>query len=174
MDRHASHPEVSTESTDRVASFPRLGPGSTREEILEIVQTGPHFLFVEAVLEASPSRLVTRGSFPESSPFHRGKKPGDRLLPGTILTELSIQSAEILIHNLRGPTLPEEGIPVLVRIQQGRFRRMVRPGDTLTCHVELEHVLGKRYDVKVRIDVAGVAVMTGRLGMAATGSIHSS
>lgn len=130
----------------------------------------PHrapFLFVDAVLEQGQRRVVTRWRAQEDSPFFAGHYPGNPIVPGVLLCEMAAQSAAILLASE-----PRESgaTPVLTKIADARFKRMVRPGETLECEVELDERVGPARYVDVKITSAGRIALRAKLVVALTGA----
>ena len=98
----------------------------TRQEIMDIL---PHrddmLLLDEASLDdngAAHGRYRVRGD----EFFLRGHFPGNPIMPGVIQCEIIAQTACVLLAGeIKGHT------PLYAGIDKVRFRRMVRPGDTL-------------------------------------------
>ena len=123
-----------------------------REEIQTIL---PHrasmLLLDEAYLdEAGDARgrlLITGREF-----FLDGHFPGNPVVPGVIQCEIIAQTACMLLQNeMRGAT------PLYAGIDKARFRRMVKPGETIETSCRL---LRQKLNVYV---VAGEARVDGAL-----------
>lgn len=122
-------------------------------EFARLIPHRPPFLFVDRVNEIEDRRvLATRYVDPESA-FFRGHYPGMPIMPGVLICECCFQAGAILIaHRAGAHAMPSAGVPVLTRIHDARFRRVVRPGETLTIEVMLDdelenayHLIGKAY-----------------------------
>lgn len=144
-----------------------------RELIERAVLTRDPLRLVDRVRAQGPEWVEVEWGVPADGALCRGDDRA-RILPGTICTEHVVQAGELLIYALRGETTPEEGVPVLTRIRQAKFRGMVRPGDLLTTRVELIDVLGPVYRVRGRTSVAGGRVLDVVLDFAATTALAES
>lgn len=113
-----------------------------REGILARIPHRPPFLFVDRVLERGERRILTEWRVPPEADFFAGHYPGNPILPGVIGSEFAFQSAALLLCESADAHAPRAAVPVLVRIQDARFRRIVRPGETIRAAVELEERLG--------------------------------
>ena len=103
----------------------------------------PHrepFLFVDQIVELSDDRIVTTKYIDPEYDVLRGHYPGQPVMPGVLLCECCFQAGALLIANRLGVDNHSDGIPVVTRIQDARFKRIVRPGDTLQVEVTLDDV----------------------------------
>lgn len=120
----------------------------------------PHrepFLFLDRIValgaEVPSATLTAEWRVPESSDFFRGHYPGNPLTPGVILCEHAFQAAAVLLAE-RGATFgATSGVPVLARIEKAKFKRMVRPGETLTTTVQLVDTVGPAFYLEARARV---------------------
>lgn len=130
----------------------------------------PHrepFLFVDEIVEQGSDRLRTRWRVPPDADFLRGHYPGRPLVPGVILCESAFQAGAILcareVHDA-----PPGAVPVLTRIGEARFKRMVGPGETVECEVRLEQRVGPARWMSARLSVGGQAVLRVEFTVAVT------
>ncbi len=116
----------------------------------------PHrepFLFVDDIIEIADTRIVTRKLADPEADFFRGHYPGEPVMPGVLLCECCFQAGALLMtHRLSGQGAVE-GIPVVTRIRDARFKRMVRPGDLLTIEATLDDELDNAYYMTGRVSV---------------------
>lgn len=109
---------------------------TTRAGIEALIPHREPFLFVDRVLERSAERAVAEWDVPHDLPALRGHYPGAPVLPGVLTLEFAFQAAAILFAR-EGVSLVAGGaVPALTRIEDARFRRAVRPGETLRALVE--------------------------------------
>jgi len=116
----------------------------------------PHrhpFLFVDRLLEFEEGKRAVGlklASFGE--PHFVGHFPADPVMPGVIQIEALAQVATILVmlsHDVEGKR------PAFLGIDKARFRRAVRPGDSLRLEVELVSFRRNMATVQSRILVDG-------------------
>lgn len=123
----------------------------------EIEAAIPHrapMLLVDEVLEKSESHLVATHTFQPDDFFFQGHYPDFPLVPGVILCEACMQAGAILLAGLA-----PAGIPVATRMNDVRFRRMVRPGDTIQMEVELVEKMANAFFMKGKVTRDGELVM---------------
>ncbi len=119
--------------------------------VLAAIPHRPPFLFVNEILEMGPRRIITRSYADPEADFFRGHYPGEPVMPGVLLCECCFQSGALLIAHLVGKERASQGIPVLTRIADARFKHIVRPGDTLTAEVTIDEELDGAYFLTGRL-----------------------
>ena len=91
----------------------------------------PHrdpFLLIDRITELEPGvRCVAEHDFTGEEWYLKGHFPGNPIVPGVILTESMAQAATV-----GAMALPDyrEGIGLFAGIEEMKFKRIVRPGDT--------------------------------------------
>jgi 3-hydroxyacyl-[acyl-carrier-protein] dehydratase len=131
----------------------------TRDEICRLIPHRDPFLWIDEVVEESPERLVARKFIaPELDVFH-GHYPGQPVLPGVLLCEAALQAGAILIAR-QGAAVPLDRVPVVTRVNNVKFRQIVRPGETIEIEVELSERLADAYFLKAKIKSAGKTAAT--------------
>lgn len=114
----------------------------------------PPFLFVDEIVEVADERIHARKRVDAAADFFRGHYPGAPVMPGVLLCECCFQAGALLIAHRLGESSAAQGVPVVTRIQDARFKRMVRPGDLLDVMVTLDDVLDKAFFMTGRASVA--------------------
>lgn len=96
-------------------------------------------LLIDEVLRQDGETIVCRKRFRADEFFFSGHYPDKPLVPGVILCECAMQAGAILLaEHLK--SADDQSVPVAVRLNDVRFKKMVLPGETL----ELEVTLGER------------------------------
>lgn len=135
----------------------------SRDEILAAIPHRPPFLLIDRVVERSTDRIRCSKTFDEGDYFFAGHYPGFPIVPGVLLCEAAMQAGAVL---LAGQVDASGKVPVATRIGDVRFKRMVRPGDTVEIEVELTERLSGAFFLKAKVSV-GTAVAA-RLEFACT------
>lgn len=118
---------------------------------LEAIPHRPPFLFIDEIVEVSDRRIVAVKRADPTADFFRGHYPDNPVMPGVLIAECCFQAGALLIAHNRGSGDVPDGVPVLTRIQDARFKRMVRPGDLLTIEVTLDESLDNAYYLTGRV-----------------------
>jgi 3-hydroxyacyl-[acyl-carrier-protein] dehydratase len=125
----------------------------TREQICAAIPHRDPFLLVDEIVEQSDARIVGTKLFRGDEYFFVGHYPGYPLVPGVLLCEAAMQCGAVLLSkHLAGI---EGKVPVATRISDVRFKRMVRPGETIRMEVELVERLADAFFLTAKVTVAG-------------------
>jgi 3-hydroxyacyl-[acyl-carrier-protein] dehydratase len=119
----------------------------------DLIPHRPPFLFVDEVLELRPGRSArARWYVDPDSAFFAGHFPGNPILPGVIIVEALAQTGAL------AAMAAEDGagkLALFAGIERVRFRRVVRPGDTLELSTELTRRKGPIGEGEGRATVEG-------------------
>ena len=122
-------------------------------EICAAIPHRPPFLLVDEIVERSETRIVCRKTFREDEWFFAGHYPDFPIVPGVLLCEAAMQAGAILLADGELPS--ERGVPVAARIDDVRFKRMVRPGETVEMEVELTDHISTAWYLKAKVTCGG-------------------
>ena len=121
-------------------------------EIAAAIPHRPPFLFVDEIVERGENRIVCRKTFKGDEFFYQGHYPGFPLTPGVLLCEAAMQAGAILLSRHVGEG---KGVPVATRINDVRFKRMVRPGETIDIEVDLVERLADAFFLNAKVSCGG-------------------
>lgn len=134
-----------------------------REEIEALIPHRPPMLLVDQVVQRDQQTIVCRKTFRPEEYFFQGHYPDFPLVPGVILCEAAMQAGAILL----AASMEEgQGVPVATRMNDVRFKRMVRPGDTIEMQVRLNERLADAFFMTATIRCEGK--LAGRFDFACT------
>jgi len=125
-----------------------------RENI--ITDSIPHrdpFLFVDKVLEINEKSIKTSKLMDAKMDFFKGHYPHKPLVPGVILCEAVFQSGAILIANIE--KFSQNAVPVLAKIGEVKFRKMILPGDEIEITAEIVEKVSNVYFMKGTVSCGG-------------------
>ena len=136
---------------------------NTSQAILDAIPHRKPMLLVDEIVEQSEKRIVCRKTISPDDFFVQGHFPNFPLVPGVILCEAALQSGAILLSKMT----PQDGsIPVATRLDGVKFKKMVRPGETITIEVDLIDVVSSAYFMTGKVSVGGK--LAARLDFACT------
>ena len=110
--------------------------------VTDLIPHRPPFLFVDEIVSAGPGVLVARRLWRKEEAFYGGHYPGSPITPGVLLCESVVQTGALLLALGREAERPAGGMPILVKINDVRFRLPVFPGDTTTMEVRQKEWIG--------------------------------
>ena len=106
------------------------------EEIEKAIPHRPPMRLIDEIVQREDSSIICKKTFSDSDFFVQGHFPGQPLVPGVIQCECCLQAGAVLLErfmeNIGG------SIPVATRMDNVKFKRIVRPGDTVEIHVTLK------------------------------------
>ncbi|MDZ4783105.1 MAG: 3-hydroxyacyl-ACP dehydratase FabZ family protein [Planctomycetia bacterium] len=124
----------------------------SREAIMRAIPHRPPFLLLDEIVERSESRIVCRKTFTGDEEFYQGHYPGYPLTPGVILCEAAMQAGAVLLSQF---VEGDGGVPVATRMNDVRFKKMVRPGDTIELEVDLKERLANAFFLTAKVTCGG-------------------
>jgi len=125
----------------------------SQQEIYDAIPHREPFLLVDQIVEQSPSRIACTKVFSPDEPFFAGHYPGYPLVPGVLLCEAAMQCGAILLADHLAEAVGR--VPVATRMNDVRFKRMVRPGETIRMEVDLVERMADAFFLKAKVTVDG-------------------
>ena len=127
----------------------------------------PPFLWIDRVLELDESGIRAEKYIDPELALFKGHYPEYPLMPGVLLCEAVFQAGALLIAEQLDKTgAGREGVPVLSRIQGAKFKREVRPGDTIIVEARIEEKVGPAWFLKGTVRVGGKVAVQVRFSCA--------
>jgi 3-hydroxyacyl-[acyl-carrier-protein] dehydratase len=125
----------------------------SRDQIYEAIPHRPPFLLVDEILDWTDSQIVCTKTFTGEEDFFAGHYPGYPLVPGVLLCEAAMQTGAILLSKQLADA--EGKVPVATRMNEVRFKRIVRPGETIRIEAELTEQLSNAFFLRAKVTVEG-------------------
>jgi 3-hydroxyacyl-[acyl-carrier-protein] dehydratase len=102
-------------------------------EITELLPHRPPFLYVDRIESADDEHIVGYKTFSADEYFFRGHFPEYPVVPGVILVESMAQCGGAGVRELGKLG---EALFFLATVEKAKFRRQVRPGETIRMEIE--------------------------------------
>ena len=126
----------------------------------EILQRLPHrypFLLVDRAEHYVENKsIIGIKNVTFNEPFFPGHFPGNPVMPGVMIVEAIAQTGALMMSKTLDVDIQKTAI-FFMSVDGARFRRPVRPGDTLRMHVEVTRARGDVFKF------AGKALVNGQL-----------
>jgi UDP-3-O-[3-hydroxymyristoyl] N-acetylglucosamine deacetylase/3-hydroxyacyl-[acyl-carrier-protein] dehydratase len=135
-------PEPETPAAAPFAPPPPPGEGAMGVE--GIMRRLPHrypFLMVDRVLRIEENRIVAAKNVSIGEPYFEGHFPGHPIMPGVLQLEAIAQAAGLLM--LIRAEQRRQQVAYFMSAEKVKWRKPVRPGDTLVIEVNLTKIRGK-------------------------------
>ena len=137
-----------------------------RAQIEALLPHRPPFLLVDEVVEGEPGvRCVALRTLRDEDFWFAGHFPGNPVMPGVLIVEALAQAATIAAAGgaAEGGDSMAGKIGLFAGIDKVRFKRVVKPGDTMRLEAEIIAVHGPVGRAKVKATVDGQLACRGEL-----------
>jgi len=114
-------------------------------QVTDLIPHRPPFLFVDEIVTQTGDSLVARRTWRAEEDFYQGHYPGAPITPGVLLCESVFQTGALLLAGKFAGQGKPEGVPLLAKVENVRFRSPVYPGDTTSIEVKINEVAGGFY-----------------------------
>lgn len=132
----------------------------------EVEAAIPHrkpMLLIDEILEQDDGSIHCQKAFSKDEFFVQGHFPDYPLVPGVILCECAMQAGAILLAKKADAA---DAVPVATRMDSVKFKKMVRPGDTIEIAVTLNDAVSNAFFMTGKVTVGGK--LAARLDFACT------
>ena len=114
-------------------------------QVTQLIPHRPPFLFVDEIVAQSGDTLTAKRTWRAEEDFYKGHYPGAPITPGVLLCESVFQAGALLLAGKFAGQGKPEGVPLLAKVENVRFRSPVYPGDTITIDVKINETAGGFY-----------------------------
>jgi 3-hydroxyacyl-[acyl-carrier-protein] dehydratase len=114
------------------------------QAVTDLIPHRPPFLFVDEVVAETADSLTAKRTWRAEEDFYKGHYPNAPITPGVLLCEAVFQTGALYMAKqaLAAGAKPGEGVPLLAKIADVRFRNPIYPGDTILIEVKKKEVMG--------------------------------
>jgi len=141
-----------------------------QQQIFDAIPHRDPFLFVDEIVHWNESEIVCKKTFTGKEFFFAGHYPHYPLTPGVILCEAAMQAGAIFLSKyfkethdssdrIVGPEY-RRAVPVVGRMNDVKFREMVRPGDEVIMQVTLTEQMKDVFFMKAKVMTSGKTAVT--------------
>ena len=123
--------------------------------LAEIEALIPHrrpMLLLDEIVSRAADSITCKTTFRGDEFFFQGHYPGFPLVPGVILCEASMQTGAVLLSQFAAEG---KGVPVATRLNDVKFKKMIRPGDTILIEVKLTERVSNAFFMSARVTCEG-------------------
>jgi len=128
--------------TDSKPSETPVRDGATLdvEQVMQMLPHRPPFLMVDRVTRIEGNRITALKQVTMGEPYFAGHFPGHPIMPGVLQLEAMAQVAGLLLLR-EAENLGK--LAYFMSAEEVKWRKPVRPGDTLVIDVEMTKIRGK-------------------------------
>lgn len=124
----------------------------SQAEILTAIPHRPPFLLIDEVVQFEANAISCRKTFRSDEWFFQGHYPGFPIVPGVLLCEACMQAGAVLLSRVVDMA---QGMPVATRASDVKFKKMIRPGDTVLIEVKLNERLADAFFMTGKVTCEG-------------------
>ncbi|NNL99475.1 MAG: 3-hydroxyacyl-ACP dehydratase FabZ [Gammaproteobacteria bacterium] len=127
----------------------------TIDAILHFMPHRYPFLLIDRIEQYVPNKSITAlKNVTINEPFFQGHFPGNPIMPGVLILESMAQATGMLAFYSDQEHSSNERMYYLAGIDKARFRKPVRPGDTLRLTAELNRYMRGiyKFSAAARVD----------------------
>lgn len=143
-------------------------------DISQLIPHRPPFLWIDSVISYDSKTIVTEKFISPDLDFFKGHYPGYPIMPGVLLCEAVFQTGALFMAKMfqnENPDNTQKKAPVLTRIKGAKFKREVKPGDTIRMQVTLDENIGNAWFFKGKVTVDNKTAVKVDFGCAITDTV---
>ena len=129
----------------------------SRDDIQDIIPHRDPFLWLDEVTELEPHAetpiIRCRKTLTKDIDLFRGHYPDFPILPGVIQLECCFQASAVLVAKIQETATG--AVPVISRVSDVQFRRLIRPGETIDIEVTLNERVSTAFMLSGKASVDG-------------------
>lgn len=114
-------------------------------------------LLLDEIVKRSDGQVTCRKTFRADEFFFQGHYPEEPVVPGVILCEAAMQAGAVLVCD---PSRQGAYVPLVGRLNDVKFKRIIRPGDTIEIEASLDDTVSDAYFFSGKITHEGKAACT--------------
>jgi 3-hydroxyacyl-[acyl-carrier-protein] dehydratase len=114
-------------------------------QVTQLIPHRPPFLFVDEIVSQTGDLLIAKRTWRAEEDFYKGHYPGAPITPGVLLCESVFQTGALLLAGKFAGSGKPDGVPLLAKVENVRFRSPVYPGDTTHIEVKINETAGGFY-----------------------------
>ena len=127
----------------------------TRDEIQQAIPHRDPFLLIDEIVEQDEQRIVCAKQLTGDEFWFAGHYPGQPIMPGVLLCEAAMQAGAVLLSQFVPRDEGARKVPVATRLNEVKFKRIVRPGDRFVMEVTLNERLADAFFLTAKVTVEG-------------------
>jgi 3-hydroxyacyl-[acyl-carrier-protein] dehydratase len=106
--------------------------------VTDLIPHRPPFLFVDEIMSETADSLTAKRTWRAEEDFYKGHYPNAPITPGVLLCEAVFQTGALFMARQAQAAggKPGEGVPLMAKISDVRFRNPVYPGDSVVIEVK--------------------------------------
>ncbi len=132
----------------------------SRAAILASIPHRPPFLFIDSIQSWTDEEIVCEYVFKKDEYFFKGHYPNSPIVPGVILCEAAMQAGAIFTSKILDSETAQGKVPVVGRMNDVKFRSIVRPGQRVELRVTFKERMATAYIFKAKVSCESKTAVT--------------
>ncbi len=128
------------------------------EQIQQLIPHRPPFLWIDRVTDVTATAIQAEKFLDPSLPVFQGHYPDFPVFPGVLQCEMALQAGAILVA--QSVQVEQGQVPVATRINNVKFKHLIRPGVTVQISARLTERLANAFFFTGKVSVDGKTTAT--------------